>query len=57
MKKMRVFAISDVCMPAKCRKMLNQATVQMLAESMLAKGLEMSILVRQDGDRVVLDEN
>jgi ParB-like chromosome segregation protein Spo0J len=56
MLKTKVFAIADVYVPAARRKTLNPETVRAIAESMLAEGQKTPILVRPDGERVVLVE-
>jgi ParB-like chromosome segregation protein Spo0J len=55
MKRER-FAIKDIYVPVKRRATLNAQTVHDLAESILEKGQETPILVRQDGERFVLVE-
>jgi hypothetical protein len=56
MLKTKVFEISNVYVPQARRKTLNPETVRTLAESILAEGQKTPILVRPDGDRVVLVE-
>jgi uncharacterized ParB-like nuclease family protein len=56
MMRTKTFAISDVYVPAARRKTLNPETVRAIAESMLTEGQKTPILVRPDGDRVVLVE-
>jgi ParB-like chromosome segregation protein Spo0J len=56
MMRTKVFAIGDIYVPAARRKTLNPETVRAIAESMLAEGQKTPILVRPDGDRVVLVE-
>lgn len=56
MMRKQNFPIANIYVPTKRRKTLNPATVQALAESILEKGQEVPILVRQDGDRLVLVE-
>jgi ParB-like chromosome segregation protein Spo0J len=52
----QTFAIKDIYVPVKRRATLNPDTVRAIAESMLEKGQETPILVRQDGERYVLVE-
>ena len=54
--KKQMLAIQDVYVPVKRRQTLDPQKVEALAESMLAKGQEASILVRPDGKRFVLVE-
>jgi sulfiredoxin len=56
MMKREAFAIADIYVPTKRRTTLKPATVQELAQSMLEKGQQTPILVRRDGDRLVLVE-
>jgi sulfiredoxin len=56
MMRKQKFPIAKIYVPTKRRKTLNPATVQQLAESILENGQEVPILVRQDGDRLVLVE-
>ena len=56
MMKRELFGIADIYVPAKRRKMLNPTTVDEIAESILEVGLRTPILVRRDGERVVLVE-
>jgi sulfiredoxin len=48
--------IADIYVPTKRRATLNPATVEKIAESMLAEGQRTPILVRKDGERFVLVE-
>lgn len=48
--------IEAIYVPTKRRSTLNPATVEKLAESILAEGQRTPILVRPDGDRFVLVE-
>ncbi|MBT6274351.1 MAG: ParB N-terminal domain-containing protein [Chromatiales bacterium] len=50
------FKIDDIYVPLKRRRTLDPETVNAIAESMLEDGQQTPILVRQDGDRVVLLE-
>jgi ParB-like chromosome segregation protein Spo0J len=52
----QTFRIEDIYVPAKRRRTLDPAKVSAIAESMLAEGQRMPILVRRDGDRLVLVE-
>ncbi|WP_119462588.1 ParB N-terminal domain-containing protein [Rhodospirillaceae bacterium SYSU D60014] len=54
--KNTTFAIKDIYVPAKRRGTLDPATVHALAESMLTSGQQTPILVRRDGERLVLVE-
>jgi len=56
MLKNQVFAIEQIYVPVKRRKTLDPKTVQAIAESMLESGQTTPILVRQDGERLVLVE-
>jgi len=56
MLKSEAFAIADIYVPVKRRATLKPATVQELAASILEKGLQTPIMVRQDGKRLVLVE-
>ncbi len=50
------FRIEDIYVPAKRRRTLDPVTVNTIAESMLEEGQRMPILVRRDGERLVLVE-
>ncbi len=52
----QTFRIEDIYVPAKRRKTLDLVTVNAIAESMLEVGQRMPILVRRDGERLVLVE-
>jgi sulfiredoxin len=52
----QTFRIDDIYVPVKRRQTLDPATVEAIAESMLEEGQKMPILVRRDGDRLVLVE-
>ncbi|MFL5020779.1 MAG: ParB N-terminal domain-containing protein, partial [Microvirga sp.] len=54
--KRQMLAIQDVYVPVKRRQTLDPQKVEALAESMMAKGQEVPILVRPDGARFVLVE-
>jgi sulfiredoxin len=56
MMKREKFPIADVYVPTKRRATLKPATVQDIAQSMLEIGQQTPILVRRDGDRLVLVE-
>jgi sulfiredoxin len=56
MMKRETFAITNIYVPAKRRATLEPAKVQEIAESMLQVGQQTPILVRQDGERLVLIE-
>ncbi len=52
----QTFRIEDIYVPVKRRQTLDPVTVNEIAESMLEDGQRTPILVRQDGDRLVLIE-
>ena len=52
----RTIAIKDIYVPSKRRLTLNPKRVQEVAESMLEVGQQTPIMVRQDGERLVLVE-
>ena len=52
----QTFRIEDIYVPAKRRRTLDPETVKAIAESMLEEGQRMPILVRRDGERLVLVE-
>ncbi len=56
MMKREPFAIANIYVPVKRRATLEQARVDALADDILANGLKMPILVREDGARFVLVE-
>jgi len=56
MLKRENFPVDKIYVPVKLRKTLDQKRVDEIAESMLADGQQMPILVRQDGARFVLIE-
>ena len=56
MMKRETFAIADIYVPVKRRGTLVPETVQQIASSMLAVGQQSPILVRRDGERLVLVE-
>jgi sulfiredoxin len=56
MLRKQKFPIAKIYVPTKRRKTLNPQTVRELAESILEKGLQAPILVREDGERLVLIE-
>jgi sulfiredoxin len=56
MLKREKFPIADIYVPVKRRATLKPATVQELAQSMLENGQQTPVLVRRDGDRLVLVE-
>lgn len=51
-----IFRIDNIYVPAKRRRTLKPATVDEIAESMLEDGQRTPILVRRDGERLVLVE-
>ncbi len=52
----QIFRIEDIYVPVKRRRTLDPATVNTIAESMLEEGQRMPIMVRRDGERLVLVE-
>ncbi len=50
----QIFRIEDIYVPVKRRRTLDLVTVNAIAESMLEEGQRMPILVRRDGERLVL---
>jgi sulfiredoxin len=56
MLKSEKFPIANIYVPVKRRATLNPATVREIAESILEIGQQTPVLVRQDGDRLVLVE-
>ena len=54
MLKREKFEIANIYVPVKRRSTLKAEVVQEIAESMLVSGQETPILVRRDGDRLVL---
>jgi sulfiredoxin len=56
MLKRETFAIADIYVPVKRRATLKPATVAEIAASILDIGQQSPILVRRDGERLVLVE-
>ena len=56
MMEVETFRIEDIYVPAKRRRTIDPETVNAIAENMLEKGQKTPILVRNDGDRLVLVE-
>lgn len=56
MLKKQAFRIAAIYVPVKRAKTVDAAKVAQIAESILEEGLNTPILVRQDGDRLVLVE-
>ena len=56
MMKRETFAIADIYVPVKRRATLKPATVAEVAASILDVGQQTPILVRRDGERLVLVE-
>jgi sulfiredoxin len=56
MLKSEKFAIADIYVPVKRRATLNDKTVHDIAESILQIGQQTPVLVRRDGERLVLIE-
>ena len=50
----QTFRIKDIYVPVKRRRTLDLATVNTIAESILEEGQQIPILVRRDGERLVL---
>ncbi len=50
------FRIEDIYVPVKRRRTIDPETVKAIAESMLEEGQRTPILVRRDGERLVLVE-
>ena len=50
------FTIDDIYVPAARRKTVDPEKVKELAESIMEEGLQMPIMVRSDGKRLVLVE-
>jgi ParB-like chromosome segregation protein Spo0J len=56
MMKRKIITIADIYVPIKRRASLDQKRVDEIATSILEKGLQAPILVREDGARFVLVE-
>jgi ParB-like chromosome segregation protein Spo0J len=54
--KRKIITIADIYVPIKRRATLDQKRVDEIAASILEKGLQAPILVREDGARFVLVE-
>lgn len=54
MMRREKFTIANIYVPIKRRATLKPATVQEIAQSILEVGQQTPILVRRDGDRLVL---
>lgn len=52
----QTFKIEDIYVPAKRRRTLDPVTVNTIAESIMEEGQRLPILVRRDGERLVLVE-
>jgi ParB-like chromosome segregation protein Spo0J len=52
----KIFKIDNIYVPLKRRRTLDPVTVDTIAESMLEEGQRTPILVRRDGERMVLVE-
>ncbi len=52
----QIFRIEDIYVPVKRRRTLDPETVNTIAESILEEGQRMPIMVRRDGERLVLVE-
>jgi ParB-like chromosome segregation protein Spo0J len=52
----QIFRIEDIYVPVKRRRTLDPVIVNAIAENMLEEGQRMPILVRRDGQRLVLVE-
>ncbi len=56
MMKRESFAVDSIYIPTKRRTSLDPKVVDQIAESMLEQGQQTPILVRRDGERLVLVE-
>jgi len=56
MLKSKALPIDKIYVPVKRRQMLDSEKVKRIAESMLHDGQETPIMVREDGERLVLVE-
>ncbi|MFL5140202.1 MAG: ParB N-terminal domain-containing protein [Microvirga sp.] len=56
MLKSKAFPIEKIYVPTKRRQTLDKEKVRQIAESMLQKGQDTPIMVREDGERLVLLE-
>ena len=56
MLKKKVFPIASIYVPVKRRATLDPEKVERIAQSILDAGQETPIMVREDGDRLVLVE-
>ena len=56
MLKDQVFRIADIHVPVRRRRTLDPAAVETIAESMLDEGQRTPVLLRRDGERLVLVE-
>jgi sulfiredoxin len=54
--KSKAFPIEKIYVPTKRRQTLDVEKVRQIAESMLQKGQDTPIMVREDGERLVLVE-
>jgi sulfiredoxin len=52
----QTFKIEDIYVPAKRRRTLDPVTVNTIAESIMEESQRLPILVRRDGERLVLVE-
>ena len=52
----QVFRIADIYIPVRRRRTVDPAAVEAIAESMLEEGQRTPVLLRQDGERLVLVE-
>ena len=52
----QTFQIENIYVPVKRRKLIDQEKVNSIAESMLVEGQRTPILVRSDGEKLVLVE-
>ena len=55
MLKSKAFPIEKIYVPAKRRQTLDVEKVRQIAESMLQKGQETPIMVREDGERLLVE--
>ena len=56
MLKSKAFPVEKIYVPTKLRQTLDVEKVRQIAESMLKKGQDTPIMVREDGERLVLVE-
>ena len=52
----QIIRVEDIYVPVKRQRTIDPETVKAIAESMLEEGQRMPIMVRRDGDRMILVE-